>query len=52
MGFASFSAHKDREVYHLHKIYVLPQEQGKNIGKQILDYVISEIKSEIKNGHP
>ncbi|MGN6531864.1 MAG: GNAT family N-acetyltransferase [Ginsengibacter sp.] len=45
IGFASFSAHDDLKVYHLNKIYVLPDEQGKNVGKQILYYVISEIKA-------
>jgi|SRR5665647_2740782 len=45
IGFASFSPHKDDPaVYHLNKIYVLPRQQGKNIGKQILDYVIDQIK--------
>ena len=47
IGFAAFSAHLNPFVYHLNKIYVLPDQQGKNIGKQILDYVIAEIK---KNG--
>lgn len=46
IGFASFSAHDDRKVFHLHKIYVLPAEQGKNIGKQVLDYIISAVKTE------
>ena len=45
IGFASFSAHDDPSVYHLHKIYVLPDEQGKNVGKQLLDYIISDIKA-------
>jgi ribosomal protein S18 acetylase RimI-like enzyme len=44
VGFASFSAHENSSVFHLNKIYVLPGLQGKNIGKQILHYVISEIK--------
>jgi diamine N-acetyltransferase len=45
IGFASFAAHADdNNVYHLHKIYVLPQQQGKNVGRQMLDYVISQIK--------
>jgi ribosomal protein S18 acetylase RimI-like enzyme len=44
IGFASFSAH-DLKVFHLHKIYVLPSEQGKNFGKQVLDYIISAIKT-------
>lgn len=43
IGFASFSAHKDSSVFHLNKIYVLPNQQGKNIGKKMLDYIISEI---------
>lgn len=44
IGFAAFSAHINPFIYHLNKIYVLPDQQGKNIGKQILDYIISEIK--------
>ena len=44
VGFASYSAHENPAVYHLNKIYVLPGQQGKNVGKQILDYVITEIK--------
>lgn len=44
IGFASFSAHENAPVFHLNKIYVLPRKQGKNIGKKMLDYVISEIK--------
>ena len=34
VGFASFSAHEDAPVFHLHKIYVLPNQQGKNIKKK------------------
>ena len=45
VGFASFSAHDDRNSYHLNKIYVLPAQQGKNIGRHILDYIIERIKS-------
>ena len=45
VGFASFTVHdNDPTVYHLNKIYVLPAQQGKNIGKQILDYVTDCIK--------
>ena len=32
------------QFYHLNKIYVLPEQQGKNIGKQILEYVIISAK--------
>jgi len=45
IGFASFSAHDDPAIYHLNKIYVLPAQQGKNIGTQILDYIIDRIKA-------
>ncbi|MEO8961308.1 MAG: GNAT family N-acetyltransferase [Ginsengibacter sp.] len=46
VGFASFSAHADDPtVYHLNKIYVLPAQQGKYIGRQILDYIADRIKS-------
>lgn len=46
IGFASYSSHnEDHSVYHLNKIYVLPNQQGKNIGKQILDHVINLIKN-------
>jgi ribosomal protein S18 acetylase RimI-like enzyme len=44
IGFAAFSSHINPFIYHLNKIYVLPGQQGKNVGKQILDYVIAEIK--------
>lgn len=47
VGFASFSQHKDDTgIYHLNKIYVLPAQQGKNIGTQILDYIIDRIKAD------
>lgn len=45
IGFASFSAHDDPAIYYLNKIYVLPAQQGKNIGTQILDYIIDRIKT-------
>ena len=45
IGFASFSAHHDAKVYHLNKIYVLPREQGKNTGKQLIEYIISDIRT-------
>lgn len=44
IGFASYSLHKDAAIYHLNKIYVLPGQQGKNLGKQLLTYIISQIK--------
>ena len=45
IGFASYAAHENSSIFHLNKIYVLPDQQGKNLGKLILDYVITDIKS-------
>jgi len=45
VGFASYSAHQDAPVYHLNKIYVLPDQQGKNIGKKMLDHVIATVQN-------
>lgn len=44
VGFASFSRHEDPAIYFLNKIYVLPGQQRKNLGKQLLTYIISQIK--------
>lgn len=47
VGFASFAAHdNDPRVFHLHKIYVLPQQQGKDTGRSMLSYIMEEIKKE------
>lgn len=47
VGFASYSAHADDDkVYHLNKLYVDTEMQGKNIGKKLLDHLMLEIKSE------
>lgn len=45
VGFAAYSPHANAEEYHLNKIYVLTDQQGKNLGKKILDYIIKEIKN-------
>jgi GNAT superfamily N-acetyltransferase len=46
VGFASYSP-KDVNgtTYRLHKIYVLPEQQGSGTGKFLLSYVIDTIKS-------
>jgi ribosomal protein S18 acetylase RimI-like enzyme len=44
-GFASFQ-HIGEGVYKLHKIYVLPSQQGKGTGKFLLQYIMEEIKKE------
>jgi ribosomal protein S18 acetylase RimI-like enzyme len=46
MGFASYSKDIDdlTSKYLLHKLYILPNQQGKKIGTMLLDFVINEIK--------
>ena len=45
VSFASFSPKEEEvSVFHLHKIYVLPNRQGSGTGKILLDYVINAIK--------
>ena len=43
LAFASYASLKP-SVYKLHKIYALPNQQGKGIGKFIINYIICEIK--------
>ena len=50
VGFASYSPHDDSSIYHLNKIYVLPDQQGKNIGKKMLDHVITTVKNSGASG--
>jgi len=42
-GFAAFSK-TEPEVYKLHKIYVLPSQQGKGTGRFIIDGLIKTMK--------
>lgn len=45
-GFASFSQKEmNSTAYRLHKIYVLPQQQGTGAGKLLLEYIINSIKT-------
>lgn len=43
LGFASY-AHENEGIWKLHKIYVLPQAQGKGLGKLMTEYVVEKIK--------
>jgi GNAT superfamily N-acetyltransferase len=44
-GFASYGE-TEPSVYKLHKIYILPNQQGKGTGKFSIDYIITEIKKD------
>ncbi len=47
VGFISLSVSKvDPCVFILHKIYVLPESQGKNIGKTLLHFAIEKTKQD------
>lgn len=43
VGFAAYQP-VENNVYKLHKIYVLPSQQGKGTGKYLLSYIINEIQ--------
>ena len=46
VGFASFSPKEnERTIYRLHKIYLLPEQQGTGTGKMLLAYIIREAKA-------
>jgi len=45
IGFASFSPQEENStVFHLHKISVLPNQQGNGTGKMLLEYVVNSVK--------
>lgn len=46
VGFASYSPKHAgvTTIYRLHKLYVLPTQQGKGTGKLLLNFIIQEIK--------
>jgi diamine N-acetyltransferase len=44
VGFASYSATEKSGIYKLHKIYVLPDQQGRGLGKLIIDFILDQIQ--------
>jgi diamine N-acetyltransferase len=44
VGFASYQE-TEPSIYKLHKIYVLPSQQGKGTGRFVIDHIIAEIKN-------
>ncbi len=45
VGFASYSVTDEAGIYKLHKLYVLPNQQGKGVGKFIVDFVVDQVKA-------
>jgi diamine N-acetyltransferase len=44
VAFASYAAKQDKQaVFHLHKIYILPNQQVKGIGKGLINYIKQDI---------
>lgn len=44
VAFASYAVKENHpSVYKLHKIYILPNQQGKGIGKQLISYIKHDI---------
>ena len=46
IGFASWSVTQEPGVYKLHKLYVLPGQQGKGLGTMILQFIFDDIRPE------
>lgn len=44
VGFASYGE-IGQNIFKLHKIYILPSQQGKGTGKFVIDHIIAEIKN-------
>ena len=45
VGFASYQE-TEPAIFKLHKIYVLPSQQGKGTGRFVIDHIISEIRQQ------
>jgi len=46
VAFASYSQnHEEPHVYKLHKLYCLPNTQGKGIGKKLVEFIAQEVRS-------
>jgi GNAT superfamily N-acetyltransferase len=45
-GFASYAARtENKDIYKLHRLYCLPETQGKGYGSQLMQYVEAAIKT-------
>ena len=45
VAFASWSEVEER-AYKLHKLYILPGQQGMGVGRRMVNYIVDEIKRE------
>jgi len=51
VGFVAFEINSENTgLTKIHKLYVLPQTQGKGIGKQLVDFVLNESKKNNDKG--
>ena len=49
IGFASYGkklSDTEDTLFKLHKIYVLPSQQGIGVGQQILEWIVAQIKEQ------
>ena len=46
IGFASWGATQDPGIFKLHKLYVLPGQQGKGLGRSMLQFIFGAIGPE------
>jgi len=46
IGFASWSATAETGIFRLQKLYVLPGQQGKGLGRALLQYIFEAIRPE------
>ena len=46
IAFASYNLIEETNIYKLQKLYALQSQQGKGVGKKMIDYIIEEIKKE------
>jgi diamine N-acetyltransferase len=46
IGFASYSADTEQAVLCIHKLYILPSEQGKGTGKTFMNFIEDEGRKE------
>lgn len=44
IGFASWSSTKEKGIFKLHKLYVLPGQQGKGLGRSMIQFIFSDIR--------